>query len=92
MSRSIVTRHNKNEVIIKLWGGGSDKKINKKLIDLQASIKNGCQRYKLESDDMFNYHHIKEISDTWSFRSDGLSYYYDISDINKDERNKIKSK
>ena len=34
MSRSIVTRHNKNEVIIKLWGGGSDKKINKKLIDL----------------------------------------------------------
>ena len=51
-----------------------------------------AKRSKLESDDMFNYHHIKEISDTWTFRSDGLSYYYDISDVNKDERNKIKSK
>ena len=33
MSRSIVTRHNKNGVIIKLWGGGSDKKDKQKLID-----------------------------------------------------------
>ena len=51
-----------------------------------------AKRSKLESDDMVNYHHIKEISDTWTFRSDGLSYYYDISDVSKDERNKIKSK
>ena len=30
MSRSIVTRYNKNGVIIKLWGGCSDKKDKQK--------------------------------------------------------------
>ena len=93
MSRSIVTRHNKNGVIIKLWGGGSDKKDKQKANrSFRRLSKIDVKRSKLESDDMFNYHHIKEISDTWSFRSDGLSYYYDISDVSKDERNKIKSK
>ena len=75
MSRSIVTRHNKNGVIIKLWGGCSDKKDKQKAnISFRLLSKMEAKRSKLASDDMFNYHHITEIYDTRSFSSDGLSY------------------
>ena len=44
MSRSIVTRHNKNGVIIKLWGGGSDKKDKQKIAGNQQ---NNAQEIKM---------------------------------------------
>ena len=93
MSKSIVTRHNKNAVIMKFWGGDSDKKDKQKANRSFRRLNNmDAKRSVLFEDDEFKYHDIKEISDTWSFRSDGLSRYKDISNYNKEEFNRLKSK
>jgi hypothetical protein len=93
MSRSIVSRHNKNAVIMKFWGGDSDKKDKQKANrSFRRSNKMDAKKSTLVKDDEFKYHDIREISDTWSFRSDGLSHYWNISDYEKEEFNKLKSK
>lgn len=93
MSRSIVTRHNKKAVKAKFWGGDSDKKDKQKANrSFRRLCKVDAKRSLLAEEDLFKYHDIKEVSDTWSFRSDGLSHYWDISDYEKEEYNKLKSK
>lgn len=78
---------------MKLWGGDSDKKDKQKANrSFRRSNRMDAKRSLLQEEDLFKYHNIKEISDTWSFRSDGLSHYWDISDYDKEEFNKIKSK
>lgn len=93
MSRSIVTRKNKKAVIIKLWGGNSDKK------DKQAANRSFRRQNRMDAklstlneEDDFKHHSIKDVSDTWSFRSDGLSNYLNIYDYDKEKYNKFKSK
>lgn len=93
MSNSICTRHDKNAVIMKFWGGDSDKK-DKQEANRKFRRKNKIDAKKslLSEDDEFSTHNIKEVSDTWNFRSDGLSHYWDISDYSKEEQRKLKSK
>lgn len=93
MSRSIVTRKNKKAVIMKFWGGDSDKK-DKQTANRSFRRQNrmDAKLSTLNEEDNFKHHSIKDVSDTWSFRSDGLSNYFDISNYDKEEYNKIKSK
>lgn len=93
MSKSIVSRHYKNAVIMKLWGGDSDKKDKQKANrSFRRLSKMDAKKSLLTEEDEFKYHNIKETSDTWNFRSDGLSHYLDISDYSNNERGKLKSK
>lgn len=78
---------------MKFWGGDSDKKDKQKANrSFRRSNKMDAKKSTLVKDDEFKYHDIREISDTWSFRSDGLSHYWNISDYEKEEFNKLKSK
>lgn len=93
MSRTIASRHNRKGIIIKLWCGKSDKKDKRKANrSFRRLEKIDAKRSLLAEDDLFNYRNIKEVSDTWSFRSDGLSQYLDLSDYEKEEYNRLKSK
>lgn len=78
---------------MKFWGGDSDKKDKQKANrSFRRSNKMDAKKSTLTEDDEFKYHDIREISDTWAFRSDGLSHYWNISDYEKEEFNKLKSK
>ena len=78
---------------MKFCGGDSDKKDKQKANrSFRRSNKMDAKKSTLFKDDEFKYHDIREISDTWSFRSDGLSHYWNISDYEKEEFNKLKSK
>ena len=78
---------------MKLWGGDSDKKDKQKANrSFRRLSRMDAKRSTLFEEDVFKYHDMKEISDTWSFRSDGLSHYWDISDCDKEEFNRLKSK
>lgn len=92
MSRSIRNRHNKVGVFIK-YGGDSDKK------DKIAANKKFRRRSKMDAkvslltrEDHFRYITLRDVSDTWTFRSDGLAFYWDISDMDKEEKMRTKSK
>lgn len=78
---------------MKFWGGDSDKKDKQKTNrSFRRSNKMDAKKSVLNERDEFRYHNIKEISDTWSFRSDGLSHYWNISDYDQEEFNRLKSK
>ena len=93
MSRSIVTKHNKKGIKAKIYGGDSDKKDKQSANrSFRRSNKMDAKESTLEGEDRFKYHDIREVSDTWDFRSDGLSYYLDISNYDEKEYAKLKSK
>ena len=85
---------------MKLWGGDSDKR------DKTSSNKKFRRRNKMDAklsvitlEDMFRHHHIRDVSDTWNFRSDGLAGYmsflnkkYHGEEYTKEEIAKYKSK
>lgn len=78
---------------MKLWGGDSDKKDKQKANrSFRRLSRMDAKRSTLLEEDAFKYYDMKEISDTWSFRSDGLSHYWDISNYDKEEFNRLKSK
>ena len=100
MSKSIRNRHNKNGCYVKFFGGDSDKK------DKVASNKKFRRRNKMDAklstltlEDMFKHHSIRDVSDVWNFRSDGLANYvnkngtkYSQRSFEDDEWTKYKSK
>ncbi len=99
MSRSIRNRHNKNGVNLKI-GGDSDKK-DKRIANRKFRRKESLEEREtlLTQEDMFQTNDIKDVSNTWSFSSDGLAYYTDFNKITKwrgpipkNERYKFKNK
>ena len=99
MSRSIRNRHNKSGVNIK-FGGSSDKQ-DKRIANRKFRRHETLEEKEtlLALDDMFKTTNIKDVSNTWNFRSDGLAYYTSLdcdnkwrSAIPKNERYKYKNK
>ena len=85
---------------MKFFGGDSDKK------DKVASNKKFRRHNRMDAklstltlEDKFRHHSIKDVSDVWNFRSDGLVYYvpkngtkYSQHSFEDDEWNRYKSK
>lgn len=79
MSRSFRNRHTKNAVIIKI-GGDSDKK-DKRVANRKFRRYSRICLYIEDFDKLPNS--IRDVSDTWNFRSDGLAYYMDLNKRSK---------
>jgi len=100
MSRSLRSRHNKYGINMKLWGGDSDKKDKQKANrKFRRYSKMHAKMSILYEEDMFKYNNIKDVSDTWDFRSDGLASYMSFNErkynnelFTKEEINKYRSK
>jgi hypothetical protein len=80
---------------MKIWGGDSDKK-DKRVANrkFRRQSKMHAKLSALFEDDKFKYYHIRDVSDTWNFCSDGLAHYFSInnSKYTKEEINKYRSK
>ena len=86
MSDSIRNRHDKNGINLKI-GGESDKKdkvaANKKF---RRQNKIDARQSTISGEDKFKNHSIKDVSDTWNFRSDGSTRY-----ISKNENSRYRN-
>lgn len=99
MSRSIRNRHNKYGVNLKICGESDkkDKRIANRKFRRRETLEEKETLYALE--DMFETINIKDVSNTWSFSSDGLAYYVKLNETNrwrgpipKNERYKYRNK
>lgn len=79
MSRSIRNRHIKNGVHLKC-GGDSDKK-DKRIANRKFRHKENLEAREtfIQEEDKFETTDIKDVSNTYEFRSDGLAYYIDLN-------------
>ena len=83
MSRSIRNRHEKHGVYIK-WCGKSDKK-DKTIANRKFRRRENKEAHKtlIEGEDNFETNNIKDVSNTYSFSSDGLASYIGFAEIKK---------
>ena len=75
MGKSLRNRHDKYGVIIKICGR-SDKK-DKRIANRKFRRKSKTKLIELDETKLPN--NIREVSNTWNFRSDGLAYYVKFS-------------
>ena len=83
MSRSIRNRHDKNGVYLK-WCGKSDKK-DKQVANRKFRRQEHIEEKEtlLEGEDKFETTDIKDVSNNWTFSSDGGANYIEFNKGNK---------